>query len=214
MKQLFNIFCVFGIILLFLVMPVYAQQSELPMTIELIGDAVNLSFTETEEIGFVYDGVFLPGESVKRVLKIKNEKNVPFRLSFELERVYSDVEYDLLEKINIEIYEGDALLCTGVIDENNCNQRQFYVELNPNDERELTMIATLSLDAGNEYKNKYAQYDWIFDAVVTKIPTTNNLLVNTGAYAIELITVGVLITGFSCLTSKIRNKKGEKKREQ
>lgn len=194
-----------GFLLVCILIPssVVANSGVLPPTIELIGDAKELSFTESNEPGFLHESTFLPGNSIERTLIIRNEKNVSFRLSFELERTAakpSDV--DLLSKINIQIYEGDKLLCTGIIDENNCDNRQFYATLNPGDVRELRMIATFNEDAGNEYKNKKDQYDWIFDAVVatvpstgkptvpTLIPTTGNPLVDTGLFALEIVVLG------------------------
>lgn len=187
-----------------LLVPVPTQATTiLPANIELVGDAVELAFSETTDPGFVYSEAFLPGQSVQRTLTIRNTKAVPFRLSFELERSSSAMEADLLSQIDIQIYEGTTLLCSGVIDENNCDVRQLYATLLPGDVRTLTMIATFNQAAGNEYKNKTAQYDWIFDAVVTSttttgtptkkpiVTTTGNPLVNTGVFALEMTIIGV-----------------------
>ncbi|MGL5530544.1 MAG: hypothetical protein ACRDCZ_00920 [Culicoidibacterales bacterium] len=206
-------------------------QTVLPMNIQLIGDATQLAFSETTDPGFVYTDVFLPGDSIERTLIIKNQKSVPFRLSFELERVSEVSEYDLLEQINIEVFEGDTQLCGGILSENACDTKRFYAILNPGDERQLTMIATFNEQAGNEYKNKFAQYDWIFDAIVTSIPTTGNPVVppavvpptttrppiivpttglpTTGAYGLELFVVGIIanMIGMSYLLIEKRQKK-------
>lgn len=199
-----------------------------PASIELIGDAKQLSFTETDEPGFVYREAFLPGETVERTLTIKNEKNVPFRLSFELERTSEPEEFDLLERINVEVYEGERLLCTGTVDENACDTRQLYAVLKPGETRQLTMRATFDQDAGNEYKNKVAHYDWIFDAIVTEVPTTGKPtptptpkppttivttgkpLTNTGAYSLELFVIGLgaLVVGITLKARKARRGDG------
>ncbi|MGL6229507.1 MAG: hypothetical protein ACRC3J_09950 [Culicoidibacterales bacterium] len=189
---------------------VHAETTTLPMTVTLIGDATELAFND--EV-FLEEPVFLPGNSIERVLTIRNEKSVAFRLSFELERVSATETYDLLNQINVEVYEGETLLCSGIIDENTCDERQLFAVLNPGDERTLRMIATFDENAGNEYKNKFAQYDWIFDAIVTSVPTTGTPvppvttptvttptvtvpttgLPTTGAYSFELFTTGVMM---------------------
>lgn len=194
------------IVLLSLSAPVVAQATTevLPSTIKLIGDAKELAFTETGEPGFLYTDKFLPGETLERTLTIRNEKNVPFRLSFMVERT-SDVipEIDLFDQLDITIYDPDTkeTLCTGVVE--NCDDRQLYAVLKPGDVRNLKMIVTFNKDAGNEYKNKSAQFEWIFDAVVepTTTPekpikpiiTTGNPLVNTGLFALEMTALGAVL---------------------
>lgn len=187
-------------------LPVVAEATTtevLPSTIQLIGDAKELAFTETGEPGFLYTDKFLPGETLERTLTIRNEKNVPFRLSFSVERT-SDVipEIDLFDQLDITIYDPDTkqTLCTGMIE--NCDDRQLYAILQPGDVRNLKMIVTFNKEAGNEYKNKVAQYEWIFDAVVepttttiTKKPifTTSSSLVNTGLFALEMTALGAVL---------------------
>lgn len=196
--------------------PVIAKATTevLPSTIQLIGDAKELAFTETGEPGFLYTDKFLPGETLERTLTIRNEKNVPFRLSFTVERT-SDVipEIDLFDQLDITIYDPDTkeTLCTGVVE--NCDNRQLYAVLKPGDVRNLKMTVTFNKDAGNEYKNKAAQFEWIFDAVVEPTPpvekpnkpiiTTGNPLVNTGLFALEMTAVGaVLFAGGRYLTKR------------
>lgn len=186
-------------------LPVVAEATTevLPSTIQLIGDAKELAFTETGEPGFLYTDKFLPGETLERTLTIRNEKNVPFRLSFSVERT-SDVipEIDLFDQLDMTIYDPDTkeTLCTGTIE--NCDDRQLYAILQPGDVRNLKMIVTFNKEAGNEYKNKAAQYEWIFDAVVeptttttTKKPivTTSSSLVNTGLFALEMTALGAVL---------------------
>ncbi|MGL5382014.1 MAG: hypothetical protein ACRC17_04900 [Culicoidibacterales bacterium] len=186
-------------------MSIQADTIIIPPSIQLIGDAKELAFTQTDEPGFVYTDKFLPGQTLERTLTIRNVKNVPFRLSFKLERT-SDVipEIDLFDQLNITISDSDTnqVLCTGVIE--NCEQRQLYAILKPGDVRNLTMTVTFNKDAGNEYKNKSGQFDWVFDAIVEgvpttgnptipTIPTTGNPLVNTGLFALELATIGIVL---------------------
>lgn len=201
-------------LLLTLGLPVMAQATTevLPSSIQLIGDAKELAFTETGEPGFLYTDKFLPGETLERTLTIRNEKNVPFRLSFAVERTSEIVpEIDLFNQLDITIYDPDTkeTLCTGAIE--NCDDRQLYAILQPGDVRNLKMIVTFNKEAGNEYKNKAAQYEWIFDAVVepTTTPrepeptvpekvtrpifTTGNPLVNTGLFALEITAFGAVL---------------------
>lgn len=208
MKQIGVFIVAMLLVALSLPVPTFANTEILPPTIQLIGDAKELAFTETGEPGFLYTDKFLPGETLERTLTIRNVKNVPFRLSFELERS-SDVipEIDLFDQLNISIYDNDTkeFLCEGPIE--NCDDRQFYALLQPGDVRSLTMTVTFNKEAGNEYQNKTGQFDWIFDAIVTSVPTTGtpvtpkpiivpttgNPLVNTGLFALEMTVLGAVL---------------------
>lgn len=174
------------------------KQIVLPMDIELIGDADQLTFTETTDPGFLHTDAFLPGESIQRTLVIKNQKSVSFRLSFAIEPLSAREEFDILEQIEIQVFEDDKQLCHGIISENPCATKQLYATLDPGEERHLTMIATFNENAGNEYKNKEVQYDWIFDAIVdpSAIPIPPlSLLPSTGMYSFEFLLIGSVLVG-------------------
>lgn len=193
-----------------------AKATVLPANIKLVGDAKELSFSE--EV-FLSEDAMLPGGSIERILTIENRKNVPFKLDFYVERVYQDEsEHDLLEMIQVEFWEDDTLLCSGTIDNHGCMEKTFYAVLNPGNTRTIKAIATMSPEAGNEYKNKFAQYDWVFEAVVTKIPTTGeptgpiiipptgDPLVDTGLFSLEMAVLGCgLVISGRLLLGKRRN---------
>lgn len=219
--KIMRIFVAILIASFFIITPAEAN-TVLPANIELIGDAKELAFTETTEPGFAYAEKFLPGQSIERTLTIRNLKNVPFRLSYELERVSKAQNgVDLHDQLDISIYDEAQLLCSGSIDDNNCDERQFYDVLQPGDVRTLKMVVTFNKEAGNEYKNLVAQYDWIFDAIVVNvpttgtpttpkpvlIPTTGSPLVNTGLFALEIGALGiVLLTGGRYLMKQKKDK--------
>lgn len=222
-----KIYTLLGSVLVMCLLPIQtmAATTILPASIELVGDAVELSFSDTTDPGFVYDSVFLPGNSVQRTLTIKNEKNVPFRVSYELERSSDLEEIDLLNQIDIQIYDGETLICEGIIDENPCDEIQVYGIFQPGDTREITMVATFNSSAGNEYKNKFAQYDWIFYAVVTGIPTTGTPtepttpvkkpvitttgIPTTGLYALEIAVAGGAVAFIGRMLLKRKKDKSE-----
>lgn len=128
---------------------------------------------ETEGIVFIDDDKpflesygMLPGDSISRGIVIKNNWNTPFKVYMRAERVTPKEEYDLLNKLYLEIKNGENLIYEGSVSGNNYLISDIYLgTYKPGEESNL--YAKVYLDGesiGNEYKNKSAQVNWIFTA--------------------------------------------------
>ena len=75
--------------------------------------------------------------------------------------------YDLLEKIELKvIYDGNCIYDGFVSGQNGLENNIYLGEVKPGESKKLEAFAEFpGKEAGNEYKNKKAQVDWIFTAV-------------------------------------------------
>lgn len=152
-----------------------------PPNVELLGDASGLVHIPSDDL-FLYYPDMIPGDSIKQTLEIKNKYEHPYKLFMRAKRVSPVEEYDLLEKLDLKIiYKGETIYEGPTSGEDKLVGDISLGTFEPGDEEEF--IAEVKLDGpstGNEYKNKYAQVDWIFtavrdeDAPTNTTPTTSN----------------------------------------
>ena len=137
-----------------------------PPNVQLLGNANRLVHIPGDDLFLHYPNM-LPGDSTKRTLEIKNHYEHPYELFLRAERVSSEEEYDLLNKLDLTITYKDKVIYAGPTSgEYKLTEDISLGVFEPGQEE--TLVAVVKLDGpstGNEYKNKYAQVDWIFTAV-------------------------------------------------
>ena len=136
-----------------------------PPNVQLLGNAKSLVHIPGDNL-FLYHPNMLPGDSVKRILEIKNKHKFPYELFLKAKRVSQKEEYDLLDKLDLKIKYKDKVIYQALANgENKLTDGISLGVINPGQEEKL--VAEVTLDGhltGNEYKNKYVQVDWIFTA--------------------------------------------------
>ena len=94
------------------------------------------------------------------------------------ERVSKKESYDLLEKIELKvIYDGNCIYDGFVSGQNGLENNIYLGEVKPGESKKLEAFAEFpGKEAGNEYKNKKAQVDWVFTAVKDNYGKEDNSL--------------------------------------
>ena len=137
-----------------------------PPNVQLLGDANGLVHIPEDDLFLHYPNM-LPGDSIKRTLEIKNDYEYPYELFLRAERVSPEEEYDLLNKLELTIKYKDTVIYAGPTSgEYELTDDISLGIFDPGQEE--TLVAEVLLDGpstGNEYKNKYAEVDWIFTAI-------------------------------------------------
>lgn len=146
-----------------------------PPNVELLGNANELVYIPDDDL-FLQHPNMLPGDYIRRTLEIKNKHKYPYELFLRAERVSPEEEYDLLDKLDLKIsYKNKVIYEEAVNGEDKLTKGISLGVFNPGQEENL--IAEVKLDgasAGNEYKNKSAQIDWIFTAVRSEEESNND----------------------------------------
>ena len=153
--------------LLFIITTIQGEALEkAPSNVKLEGNATGLVHIPGDDLFLFFENM-LPGDSVKRVMVIKNEYEHPFELFLRAERVSEKEEFDLLNKINLTITYKDKGLYKGYASgEYDITENISLGVFQPGQEEILEAVAELDgPTTGNEYKNKYAEVKWIFTAV-------------------------------------------------
>lgn len=137
-----------------------------PPNVQLLGKADGLVHIPGDDLFLHYPNM-LPGDKIQRTLEIKNEYEYPYELFLKAKRISPKEEYDLLQKLNLKITYKNKVIYEGATSgENKLLEDISLGVFNPGQEEML--VATVELDGpgtGNEYKNKYAEVDWIFTAI-------------------------------------------------
>ncbi|QPJ84758.1 LPXTG cell wall anchor domain-containing protein [Sarcina sp. JB2] len=153
---------------LLLIISIKGEASTLtPPNVQLLGNADGLVHISNTEDMFLYRYNMLPGDSVERTLEIKNQYEDSYELFLRAERVSEKEEYDLLDKLDLKITFDDKVIYVGPTSgEYKITDNISLGTFKPGEE--ATLFAKVELDGpstGNEYKNKFAQVNWIFTAV-------------------------------------------------
>ena len=112
----------------------------------------------------------LPGDIVKRTMTLKNVHKDSYDIYIRAERVTKSKQYDLLKKINLVVkYDGNIIYNGPIASKNGLSNEIFLGKVKPGEEKKLEAEAVFDgKTIGNEYKNKYAEVEWIFTGI--KIP--------------------------------------------
>ena len=141
----------------------------LPPNVKLVGDANGIVFVNGDE-PFLCKYNMLPGDSVKRTMTLKNVHKDSYDIYIRAERVTKSKQYDLLKKINLVVkYDGNIIYNGPIASKNGLSNEIFLGKVKPGEEKKLEAEAVFDgKTIGNEYKNKYAEVEWIFTGI--KIP--------------------------------------------
>ena len=141
-------------------------ETKTPDNIKLEGNSEGIVFIPGDEPFLLKEGM-MPGDTVSRKMIIDNEYDVEYEVFMRAERVSEKEEYDLLNKLELTVYYNDEVIYNGPASgEDELSNNISLGKFKPGEEADL--YAEVTLDGpttGNEYKNKYAQVDWIFTAV-------------------------------------------------
>lgn len=203
-------------------MQVFAS-SGLPNNVILEGNSQGIVFISGDEPFLMKEGI-LPGDIISRNIIIDNEYHNEYEVFMRAERVSEEEQYDLLDKLELTIHYNDSIIYNGpATGEDYLSNNISLGKFKPGEEE--TLYAEVTLDGnsiGNEYKDKYAQVDWIFTAISednsdpTLIdpnygnqPTTTNKNPNTGDSSVfiygAIAIVGILVL-FALDMKKIINR--------
>lgn len=154
-----------------------------PPNVQLLGDANGLVHIPEDDL-FLHFSNMLPGDSISRTLIIKNNYKDSYEIFLKAKNVSSEEEYDLLDKLDLEIKYNDKIIYKGPISgENKLTQDISLGIFKPS--QQATLVAQVILDGpstGNEYKNKCVQVDWVFTAIKSyesTNPPTNSQIDNS-----------------------------------
>lgn len=145
---------------------VHAVTTTLPSNAQLIGEAEGLISLPEDNL-FLFQENMAPGDSIERTMIIQNEYEYAYDLFLRAERVSEKEEYDLLTKLELSVYDGDQLIYEGPASGEDGMVKDISLgTYEPGEKTNLYAIVELDgPSTGNEYKNKYAEVNWIFTAV-------------------------------------------------
>ena len=114
----------------------------------------------------------MPGDTVTKYMRIKNTSNMDYRLYFKAKRdkAPDEGEVDLFDVLDLEITKTgktlEDVVYKGKIFDGDMKNQTFDLGTMKSNQEAVILRATVTMDpnAGNEYKNKSAQVDWIFRA--------------------------------------------------
>lgn len=165
MKKFINIFAIVLVIISVINIKVNASN-KVPSNVILQGDSDGIVFIDEDKPFLEAEGM-IPGDSVSRTMIIKNSYDYPFKVYMRAERVTPIEEYDLFNKLQLEILYKDKLIYEGSASGEGGLNKDIYLGIYKPGE-EANLYAKVHLDGpstGNEYKNKFAQVNWIFTTV-------------------------------------------------
>ena len=160
------LFALAGCLLFAQVDTVSASTTTLPSNVQLVGDSQGLISIPEDEPFLIKMGM-LPGDRVERTMIIQNDYEYAYDLFLRAERVSEKEEYDLLTKLELSVYDGDQLIYEGPASGEDGMIKDISLgTYEPGETTELYAVVELDgPSTGNEYKNKYAEVNWIFTAV-------------------------------------------------
>lgn len=177
-----------------------------PDNVKLEGNSEGIVFIPGDEPFLVKEGM-VPGDSVSREIVIDNEYDAEYEIFMRVERVSKEEEYDLLNKLELTVYYKDEIIYNGSASGDDGLVKNISLgKFKPGEEADLYAEVTLDgPSTGNEYKDKYAQVDWIFTAVSDKKvvvdnttkPNNNNTTTNKNPYTGDnsVVLYGVIALG-------------------
>ncbi len=141
-------------------------EAKTPGNIKLEGNSEGIVFISGDEPFLLKEGM-MPGDTVSRKIIIDNEYDVEYEVFMRAERISEKEEYELLNKLELTVYYNDEVIYNGPASgEDELSNNISLGKFKPGEEVDLYAEVTLDgQTTGNEYKNKYAQVDWIFTAV-------------------------------------------------
>ena len=165
MKNLIKSFLFTMVFLLIIYKPGVASTFATP-NVELEGNADGIVFIQGDE-PFLWSDNILPGDKLERNILLNNKHKDSYTIFMRAERINKKESYDLLEKIELKvIYDGNCIYDGFVSGQNGLENNIYLGEVKPGESKKLEAFAEFpGKEAGNEYKNKKAQVDWIFTAV-------------------------------------------------
>lgn len=147
-------------------------QKNIPSNVILEGNEEGLVFIPSDE-AFLWKNNMLPGDTVKRTMIIRNDYDETYEIYMRAERVTTNQENDLFDKLQLTIEYDEQIIYKGLasgeanllMDKNLVNDISLG-SVRPGESKILYAEVTLDGPSiGNEYKNKVAQVDWIFTAI-------------------------------------------------
>ena len=165
MKNLIKSFLFTMVFLLIIYKPGVASTFATP-NIELEGNADGIVFIQGNE-PFLWSDNILPGDKLERNILLNNKHKDSYKIFMRAERINKKESYDLLEKIELKvIYDGKCIYDGFISGQNGLENNIYLGEVKPGEFKKLEAFAEFpGKEAGNEYKNKKAQVDWIFTAI-------------------------------------------------
>lgn len=193
-----------------------SAETNTPSNVRLEGNSEGIVFILGDE-PFLFKESMLPGDSISRKIIIDNKYNVEYEVFMRAERVSEKEEYDLLNKLELIIYYKDEIIYNGPVSgEDELSKNISLGKFKPGEEAELYAVVTLDgPTTGNEYRNKYAQVDWIFTAIndgkedntISNKPSTNESnSTNKNPYTGDRSITIYIIIGLCGLVLLSRNK--------
>lgn len=137
-----------------------------PPNVELEGNSEGIVYIPGDEYFLQFNNM-LPGDKIKRSLIMSNKYSESYEIFLRAERINEKEEFDLLEKLNMNILYDNKLLHDG--DSTGAPSIKENISLGivkPGEKKEL--IAEVTLDGPsttNEYKGKEGAVRWVFTAV-------------------------------------------------
>ena len=176
MKNLIKSFLFTMVFLLIICKPGVASTFATP-NVELEGNADGIVFIQGDE-PFLWSDNILPGDKLERNILLNNKHKDSYKIFMRAERINKKESYDLLEKIELKvIYDGNCIYDGFVSGQNGLENNIYLGEVKPGESKKLEAFAEFpGKEAGNEYKNKKAQVDWIFTAVKDSYGEEESLL--------------------------------------
>lgn len=142
-----------------------------PPNVELLGNANGLVHIPEDDL-FLYAPNMLPGSEVSRVLEISNQYEHEYELFMRAEKLTNKEEIDLFDKLNLKIsYDGKEIYNGPASGEDGLKKDISLGVYKPKDLKNLTATVEFDENAGNEYKNKSAEVNWVFTANIPQDDT-------------------------------------------
>lgn len=144
----------------------------IPPNVELEGNADGIVFIDGDKPFLVkYD--MMPGDVIQRKIVLNNKHEDSYKVYLKAKRITPEEKYDLLNKIDLELfYNGEEFYKGPISGEDGLIHDVYLGTINPRESKVLDAKAEFDgKEIGNEYKNKYAEVEWIFTAI--KVPDKN-----------------------------------------
>lgn len=139
-----------------------------PPNVELEGNSEGIVYIPGDE-PFLQFNNMIPGDKIKRSLIMNNKHSEEYEIFLRAERINEKEEFDLLEKLNMNIIHDNKVLHDG--DATGAPSIEEDISLgviNPGEKKEITAEVVLDgAETGNEYKGKEGSVRWVFTAVRT-----------------------------------------------
>lgn len=119
-----------------------------------------VTIPNTEE--FLVKDNMLPGDVVEGAISLQNNYTKTYDIFLRAESPSGDK--DFIDKLNLNIYIDDTLDYKGTLDSNDLSKDIKIATLKPGESKELYAEVEFSGTAGNEFKNRNAEVEWIFTA--------------------------------------------------